>query len=108
MNTRPTVSGDPSLNRYFQEIKDIPRLTREDEIDLARRIRKGDAEARDRLINANLRLVVKIARKYQNCGLPLEDLVSEGNVGLTTAAERFDPSFGLSLIHISEPTRPTT
>jgi RNA polymerase primary sigma factor len=88
---------DPGLNRYLQEIGRIPLLTPQDEIELARKIEKGDAAARERMINANLRLVVTIARDYTNLGLPLLDLISEGNIGLTKAVERFDPAKGAKL-----------
>src|ERR1700736_773103 len=86
--------SDPGLNRYLQEIGRIALLTPEQEIDLAQKIKKGDAAARERMINANLRLVVTIARDYTNLGLPLLDLISEGNIGLTKAVERFDPAKG--------------
>jgi RNA polymerase primary sigma factor len=88
---------DPGLNRYLQEIGRIPLLTPQDEIELARKIKKGDGAARERMINANLRLVVTIARDYTNLGLPLLDLISEGNIGLTKAVERFDPAKGAKL-----------
>jgi RNA polymerase primary sigma factor len=88
---------DPGLNRYLQEIGRIPLLTPQDEIELARKIKKGDAAARERMISANLRLVVTIARDYTNLGLPLLDLISEGNIGLTKAVERFDPAKGAKL-----------
>ena len=89
--------SDPGLNRYLREIGRIPRLTLEQEIELAEKIKKGDAEARERMINSNLRLVVTIAHDYANLGLPLLDLISEGNIGLTKAIERFDPSKGAKL-----------
>jgi RNA polymerase primary sigma factor len=88
---------DPGLNRYLQEIGRIPLLTPQNEIELARKIKKGDGAARERMINANLRLVVTIARDYTNLGLPLLDLISEGNIGLTKAVERFDPAKGAKL-----------
>jgi RNA polymerase primary sigma factor len=88
---------DPGLNRYLQEIGRIPLLTPQDEIELARKIKKGNAAARERMINSNLRLVVTIARDYVNLGLPLLDLISEGNIGLTKAVERFDPAKGAKL-----------
>lgn len=72
----------------------VPLLTREEEVELARRIKAGDEEARERMIRANLRLVVKIARDYEHLGLPLADLVSEGIIGLMKAVEKFDPSKG--------------
>ena len=84
--------SDTVLNRYLREIGSIPLLTRQQEIELARKIKKGDAAARERMINANLRLVVTIAHDYANLGLPLLDLISEGNIGLTKAVERFDPA----------------
>jgi RNA polymerase primary sigma factor len=89
--------SDPGLNRYLREIGRIPLLTPEQEIDLAGKIKKGEGAARDRMINANLRLVVTIAREYMNLGLPLLDLISEGNIGLTRAVERFDPAKGAKL-----------
>src|SRR5262249_16335438 len=79
------------------EIGQVPLLTPEDEIALAARIKKGDREARTVMIKANLRLVVKIANDYLNLGLPLLDLVSEGNIGLMRAVERFDPAKGAKL-----------
>jgi RNA polymerase primary sigma factor len=89
--------SDSGLNRYLQEIGRIPLLTPQQEIELAGRIKKGDTAARERMINANLRLVVTIARDYTNLGLPLLDLISEGNIGLTKAVERFNPAKGAKL-----------
>src|ERR1700694_1899213 len=86
--------SDTGLNRYLREIGRIPLLTPQQEIELARKIKKGDAAARERMINANLRLVVTIAHDYANLGLPLLDLVSEGNIGLTKAVERLTPQKG--------------
>ncbi len=88
---------DTGLNRYLREIGRIPLLTLEQEIELAAKIKKGDAAARERMINSNLRLVVTIAHDYANLGLPLLDLISEGNIGLTKAVERFDPAKGAKL-----------
>jgi RNA polymerase primary sigma factor len=82
------------LRFYLNAIAKTPLLTGEEEVALARRIHKGDAAARDHMIRANLRLVVRIARDYENFGLPLLDLVSEGNIGLVKAVERFDPDKG--------------
>ena len=84
--------NDFGLDRYLREIGQIPLLTPKQEIELAGRIKKGDAAARERMINANLRLVVTIAHGYANLGLPLLDLISEGNIGLTKAVERFNPA----------------
>src|SRR5207247_2372868 len=88
---------DLGLKRYLQEIGQFPLLTPQEEIELAGKIKKGDAAARERMINANLRLVVTIARDYANLGLPLLDLISEGNIGLTKAVERFEPEKGAKL-----------
>jgi RNA polymerase primary sigma factor len=86
--------SDASLKLYLREISKTPLLTIQDEIDLAERIRNGDADARAHMIRANLRLVVKIAQDYSNYGLPVTDLISEGNIGLMKAVERFDPEKG--------------
>jgi len=83
-----------NLSVYLAEISRIPLLTREQEHELARRVRAGDAAAKDRLAEANLRLVVQIARRYLNRGLPLQDLIEEGNLGLLRAIEKFDPDRG--------------
>ena len=92
------VDMDPlersSLQLYMQEIAKTPLLTIAEENELARRIRRGDRTARDHMIKANLRLVVKIAYDYKDFGLPLLDLISEGNIGLIKAVERFDPRKG--------------
>lgn len=82
------------MRTYMQEISKTPLLTKQEEFDLAERIKAGDKAARDHMISANLRLVVKIAYDYNNFGLPLLDLISEGNIGLIKAVERFDPSKG--------------
>jgi RNA polymerase primary sigma factor len=82
---------DTGLSRYLREIGRTPLLTPEQEIELAGKIKKGDIEARERMISSNLRLVVTIAQGYTNLGLPLSDLISEGNIGLTKAVGRFDP-----------------
>ncbi|MSR65467.1 MAG: sigma-70 family RNA polymerase sigma factor [Verrucomicrobiae bacterium] len=88
---------ETSLKVYLQEIGQTPLLTPAEEIVLARRIQRGDATARTHMIKANLRLVVKIAQDYANMGLPLLDLISEGNIGLMKAVERFNPSKGAKL-----------
>src|SRR5436309_13944482 len=89
--------SDTGLNRYPRAIGRNPLLTPQQEVELAGKIKKGDAEARERMINSNLRLVVTIAHDYANLGLPLLDLISEGNIGLTKAVERFDPTKGAKL-----------
>ncbi|CAI8288998.1 MAG: RNA polymerase sigma factor SigA [Opitutia bacterium UBA7350] len=88
------LSDRDSLQVYMQAIGKTPLLKPEEEVALAKRIKKGDKEARDQMIAANLRLVVKIAYQYNNFGLQLLDLISEGNIGLIKAVERFDPSKG--------------
>jgi RNA polymerase primary sigma factor len=96
--TPAVIEPDPlersGLQLYLQEIAKTPLLTIAEEITLARRIRRGDKAARDHMISANLRLVVKIAHDYKDFGLPLLDLISEGNIGLIKAVERFDPRKG--------------
>ena len=86
--------GDTSIRLYLREIGQVKLLTPQEEIELAARIKKGDKKARELMIKANLRLVVKIARDYEGIGLPLLDLISEGNIGLMKAVERFDPNKG--------------
>jgi len=86
--------GDSGIKIYLREIGQTPLLTREEEVKLARRIKRGDQAARQQMIKANLRLVVKIAHDYSSYGLPLLDLISEGNIGLMKAVERFDPKKG--------------
>jgi RNA polymerase primary sigma factor len=91
----PIAHGERSnLQLYLQEIGKTPLLTIDEEVSLAKRIRRGDKAARDHMISANLRLVVKIAMDYKDFGLPLLDLISEGNIGLIKAVERFDPRKG--------------
>jgi RNA polymerase primary sigma factor len=90
---RYNETGD-SLQRYMQEIGKTPLLTREEENQLAAQVRRGNKRARERMIKANLRLVVKISYDYANFGMPLLDLINEGNIGLMKAVERFDPAKG--------------
>jgi len=85
---------DGGIKIYLREIGKTPLLTPQQEVELADRIKVGDAAARSHMIRANLRLVVKIAQDYANYGLPLLDLISEGNIGLMKAVERFDPNKG--------------
>ena len=86
--------SETSIKIYLREIRQTPLLTPQEETELAARIKKGDQKARAWMIKANLRLVFKIARDYSNLGLPLLDLISEGNLGLMKAVERFDPEKG--------------
>jgi RNA polymerase primary sigma factor len=99
-STPPAAGSEPypaersSLQIYLQEIAKTPLLTIAEEVTLARRIRRGDQAARDHMIKANLRLVVRIACNYKDFGVPLLDLISEGNIGLVKAVMRFDPRKG--------------
>jgi RNA polymerase primary sigma factor len=87
-----------SLDKYLQEIGKVELLTPDEEIDLARRIKKGDQKALEKLTKANLRFVVSVAKQYQNQGLSLGDLINEGNLGLIKAAKRFDETRGFKFI----------
>lgn len=87
-----------AISVYLKEIDQIPLLTRDEELDLAKRAAQGDDEAKERLIVANLRFVVSVAKKYQGHGIPLTDLISEGNLGLITAVSKFDYSRGFHFI----------
>jgi RNA polymerase primary sigma factor len=94
----PTRSGHlDAFQLYLREIGQVKLLTPEEEIALAERIKRGDQQAREQMIKANLRLVVTIARDYERLGLPLLDLVNEGNIGLMKGVERFDPKKGAKL-----------
>src|SRR5213082_4168060 len=92
-----SYDGDTAFHLYLREIGQTPLLTPQEEIELARRIKRGDKKAREHMIKANLRLVVKIARDYEGYGLPLLDLINEGNIGLMKGVERFDPKKGAKL-----------
>ena len=87
-----------SIERYLQEIGKVELLTAEQEVDLARRIKQGDGKALEKLVNANLRFVVSVAKQYQNRNLSLNDLINEGNLGLVKAAQRFDETKGFKFI----------
>lgn len=89
---------ETALNLYLNDISDTCPLSRREEEELARAIRQGDRGARDKLVEANLRFVVTVAREFQNRGLPMSDLIAEGNVGLVEAAKRFDPDRGYKFI----------
>jgi DNA-directed RNA polymerase sigma subunit (sigma70/sigma32) len=93
--TRKANSETPEpLARYLAQIGREMLLTHEEEIDLSRRVRAGDKQAREKLIEKNLRLVVSVAKKYRGMGLPFGDLIQEGNIGLMKAVEKFDPDRG--------------
>jgi RNA polymerase primary sigma factor len=96
MLDEPAQTQDP-LKLYVRQIGDGPLLTREEERDLARRKDAGDEEAKRRLIEANLRLVMSITRNYTKSGVPLLDLIQEGNLGLIRAVEKFDYRMGYKL-----------
>jgi len=85
--------SDP-LRLYLKDIKDIPLLTPEEEISLSKRVHKGDAKARNQMIRSNLRLVINIAKRYSRLGLPISDLIEEGNLGLMRAVSKFNPGKG--------------
>ena len=90
-------NSDSAMKVYLREIGRIPLVTPQQEIELAAKIKKGDHKARALMISSNLRLVVTIAQDYANLGLPLPDVISEGNIGLMTAVDRFDPAKGAKL-----------
>jgi len=93
-----TQRDTKSIDKYFREISKIPLLSQEEEIELAIRARAGDQKALLKLVRSNLRFVVSVAKQYQNVKLSLADLINEGNIGLITAASRFDPSRGFKFI----------
>lgn len=90
----PAISAERCLETYLTEINEVPLLTADEEKELGARVQAGDLEAREHLIRANLRLVVSIAKMYNDRGLNLQDLIAEGNIGLMKAAEKFDPEAG--------------
>ncbi len=98
MNRRESVFADKALQNYLNEISKYKTLTREEEHELGIKARAGDAEALNHLIQSNLKFVVKIASRYQNRGLSLSELISEGNIGLIKAIEKFDPDKDIKLI----------
>jgi RNA polymerase primary sigma factor len=94
----PYRDSEDSLGSYLGEISNSHPLSGAEEVCLARRIKAGDEVARNELVEANLRFVVRVAKEYQNRGVPLSDLISSGNMGLITAAERFDEEKGFKFI----------
>ena len=97
-NVNTNAQENTALTLYLRDIEKIPLITREEEYDLALKAKAGDSWARERLVNGNLRFVVSIAKQYQNRGLPLVDLISEGNIGLLTAIDKFEPEKGYHFI----------
>ena len=96
---KPIVSDEgSSLSLYLKDIAKESLISKEREIELAKRIKEGDEKAREELIKANLRFVITIAKQFQNRGLPLEDLIAEGNIGLMKAVEKFDETKGFHFI----------
>lgn len=93
-----TNRGNKSIEAYLQEVSKLPMITPEEEVILAKNIRAGDMESLEKLVNCNLRFVVSVAKQYQHMGLTLEDLISEGNIGLIKAARRFDETKGFKFI----------
>ena len=96
--SRRPSSREGSLDQYLKEISQYPLIDRAEEARLARLIRKSDEEALDKLVRSNLRFVVSVAKKYQNQGVPLSDLINEGNLGLIRAAHKFDETKGIKFI----------
>src|SRR6476660_9435803 len=96
--TQITNRDSQAVEKYLQEISKIPMITPEEETTLAQRIKMGDQRALDKLVQANLRFVVSVAKQYQHQGLSLSDLINEGNVGLIKAAGRFDETKGFKFI----------
>ncbi len=87
-----------TLEKYFTEVSNVPMITPDEEVELAKRIREGDELALEKLVKANLRFVVSVAKQYQNRSLPLNDLINEGNLGLIKAAKKFDETKGFKFI----------
>jgi RNA polymerase primary sigma factor len=96
--TKKASYDEGSLDQYLRDISAYPLITREDEVVLAKRIRVNDQEALDTLVRSNLRFVVSVAKKYQNQGVALSDLINEGNLGLIRAARKFDETKGIKFI----------
>ena len=93
-----TKEESHTLEKYFTEVSGVPMITPEEEVRLAKLIKKGNQDALDKLVRANLRFVVSVAKQYQNRSLPLNDLINEGNLGLIKAAKKFDETKGFKFI----------
>jgi len=98
MSNRFIDTKEDSLSIYFKDVRKSETISAEEEVELAKKIQMGDERALNELVNANLRFVIKIAKEYQNQGVPLADLISEGNYGLITAAQKFDHTKGFRFI----------
>ena len=97
-NTKYSDSDNEVLSSYLKAIDKIPLLTYDEEYEIALKAKNGDKKAREKLINANLRFVVSVAKKFRGQGMPLEDLINEGNIGLMTAVDKFEPEKGYHFI----------
>jgi RNA polymerase primary sigma factor len=98
ITTKITSRDSFSIDKYLNEISKLPMLSEEEEVIVAKKIREGDHEAMEKLIQSNLRFVVSVAKQYQNQGLALNDLINEGNIGLIKAATKFDETKGFKFI----------
>ena len=99
VNTKRFIdTSEESISMYLKDVRKLDMITAEEEIELARKIQEGDMKAADKLVKSNLRFVISVAKEYQNQGLPLADLIAEGNVGLIKAAQKFDPERGFRFI----------
>jgi len=98
ITTKITSRDSFSIDKYLSEISKLPMLSEEEEVLVAKKIREGDPEAMEKLIQSNLRFVVSVAKQYQNQGLALNDLINEGNIGLIKAASKFDETKGFKFI----------
>src|SRR5262245_34675689 len=97
-SAKKIASDEGSLDQYLREISQYPLINREEEVRLAQRIRESCEESLDKLVRSNLRFVVSVAKKYQNQGVSLSDLINEGNLGLIRAAHKFDETKGIKFI----------
>jgi RNA polymerase primary sigma factor len=98
ITSRITSRDSFSIEKYLSEISKLPLLNEDEEVDLAKKVREGDSDAMEKLIKANLRFVVSVAKQYQNQGISLNDLINEGNIGLIKAAAKFDETKGFKFI----------
>jgi len=99
VNTKRFIdTSEESISMYLKDVRKLDMITAEEEIALARKVKEGDSKAAEKLIKSNLRFVISVAKEYQNQGIPLADLIAEGNVGLIKAAQKFDPDRGFRFI----------